>query len=344
MPIRLVAKAKNRCYLSGMDPRGFPTTLPEFQRVFPDDEACARYLEHLRWPAGFACLKCENVGEPYRFSKRTSVVLRCRACHTNVSLTAGTVMQSSHTSLSVWFWGAYLVTTQTPGQSALQFQRQLGISRYETAFQILHKLRASMVRPERDSIGSQHPVEVDETLVGGRTRGEGHGVHHKATVVGAVEVRTRQRTKGKRFDGMTYAGRLRLRLVPDRGAEHLIGFVQENVANGAVVRTDGWQGYDGLAKLGYSHETVVLGGDPERTEAHLPMIHIAFSNLKTWLLGTHHGVSQQHLQAYLNEYVFRFNRRFYPMTAFNSILGLAAQASAPTYQTLYNGEWIHPEA
>jgi hypothetical protein len=104
-----------------MDPRGFPTTLPEFQRVFPNDEACARYLENLRWPHGFTCSKCGNIGEPYRFAKRTSVVLRCRACHANVSLTASTVMKSSHTPLSVWFWGAYLVTTQTPGQSALQF-------------------------------------------------------------------------------------------------------------------------------------------------------------------------------------------------------------------------------
>jgi transposase-like protein len=203
------------------------------------------------------------------------------------------------------------VATQTPGQSALQFQRQLGLSRYETAFQMLHKLRAGMVRPERDSIGSQHPVEVDETLVGGRTRGEGRGVHHKATVVGAIEVRTRMPVeKSKKHKRVVYAGRLRLRLVPGRGAKELTEFVQENVAQGAVVRTDGWRGYDDLAKLGYTHKPLVLDGDPERTDAHLPMIHIAFSNLKTWLLGTHHGVSQQHLQAYLNEFVFRFNRRF----------------------------------
>ena len=110
------------------------------------------------------------------------------------------------------------------------------------------------------------------------------------------------------------------------------------------MRTDGWDGYEGLAKLGYAHEPMVLNGDGKKTDAHLPMIHIAFSNLKTWLLGTHHGVSQQHLQAYLNEFVFRFNRRFYPMTAFNSILGIAAQASAPTYETLYSGEWAHPIA
>lgn len=258
---------------------------------------------------------------------------------------AGTVMQDSHTPLSTWFWGAYLVTTQTPGQSAVQFQRQLGLRRYETAFQILHKLRAGMVRPERDAIGSQYPVEVDETLVGGRTKGEGRGVHHKATVALAIEVRPRPaRVDGKKPKSAVYARRLRMCLVPNRGAKTLTGFVQENVAKGAVVRTDGWQGYDELAALGYAHKPMALDGDPERTDAHLPMIHIAFSNLKTWLLGTHHGVGHQHLQAYLNEFVFRFNRRFYPMTAFNSVLGLASHASAPTYETLYSGEWTHPIA
>lgn len=156
-----------------MDARGFPTSLPEFQRALPDDAACARYLEHLRWPHGFVCAKCGNIGEPYRFPKRKSVVLRCRACKFNASLMAGTVMQDSHMPLSIWFWGAYLVTTQTPGQSALQFQRQLRLLRYETAFQILHKLRAGLVRPDRDLIGTDWPVEVDETLVGVRTKGEG---------------------------------------------------------------------------------------------------------------------------------------------------------------------------
>ena len=162
-----------------MDIRGFPTSLPEFQRVFPDDAACARYLETIRWPSGFAWPKCGLVGEPYRFATRSSVVLRCRGCKANTSLTAGTVMQSSHTPLSTWFWGAYLMTTQIPGQSAVQFQRQLGLSRYETAFQILHKLRAGMVRPLRDTIGGEHPVEVDECLIGGETRGEGRGIHHR---------------------------------------------------------------------------------------------------------------------------------------------------------------------
>lgn len=338
-----------------MDARGFPTTLPEFQRVFPSDSACAAYLERLRWPGGFTCPKCGVGAEPYRFAKRSSVVLRCRSCHANASLTAGTVMQSTHTPLSVWFWGAYLVTTQTPGQSALQFQRQLGIGRYETAFQMLHKLRSGMVRPDRDMIGGEHPVEVDETLVGAKTRGEGHGVHHKTLVVAAVEVRTRRAGEdrsatgrsnhqgGKPLKRQTYAGRLRLATVPDRSGETLTAFVTRNVVKGTLVKTDGWKGYDGLFDLGYSHHPVVMD-TPEKNDEHLPLAHLIFSNLKTWLNGTHHGVSDKHLPAYLNEYVFRFNRRFYPRTAFNSALGLAAHAVPPTYDQLYSGDWEHPAA
>ncbi len=335
-----------------MDPRGFPTSLPEFQRVFPNDEACAKYLEALRWPEGFVCPKCGVVGEPYRFPTRSSVVLRCRTCKVNTSLTAGTTMQSSHTPLSTWFWGAYLITTQTPGQSALQFQRQLGLSRYETAYQILHKLRSGMVNPERDLIGGKYPVEVDECYVGGRTQGEGRGVHHMALVAGAIEVRRRappsdDRTPAPKRKRSVYAGRLRLRVVsgldaPPRSAEALSAFVLKNIARRSVVRTDGYKGYADLVDVGYRHEALTLRGDPDKAERHLPLIHLVFSNLQTWLLGTHHGVSQHHLQAYLNEYVFRFNRRFYPMTAFNSVLGLAVNSPPPTYAQLYSGAWKHP--
>jgi hypothetical protein len=250
-------------------------------------------------------------------------------------------MQSSHTALSTWFWGAYLMTTQIPGQSAVQFQRQLALTRYETAFQILHKLRAGMVRPERDSIGREHLIEVDECYVGGETRGEGRGTHHKSTVVGAVEVRSRQ-DNGKTHKRRVYAGRLRLRVVPDRSAEVLTGFIKDNIVPGATVGTDGWGGYNGISEMGYRHAALALTGDPEKAEAHLPMIHLVFSNMKTWIKGTHHGrIEPKHLQAYLNEYVFRFNRRFYPMTAFHSVLGIAARSVPPTYAQLYSGEWEH---
>jgi len=235
-----------------------------------------------------------------------------------------------------------LATTHTPGLSATQFQRQLGIKRYETAFQILHKLRAAMVRPGRDKIGTDScHVEVDETYVGGRTRGEGRGTTHKVMVAGAVEVRvlTKPRRKGKR---QLYAGRLRLALVASRAGPALEDFVQAAVEPGTTVVTDAWKGYNGLAALGYTHHPITINGDQTRTEESLPMVHLVFSNLKAWLLGTHHGVSARHLPAYLNEFVFRFNRRFYPMTAVNSILGIAMQAAGPTGEALYDGSWTHP--
>jgi hypothetical protein len=260
-------------------------------------------------------------------------------------------MERTHTPLSTWFWGAYLVASQTPGQSALQFQRQLGLGRYETAFQMLHKLRAGLVNPDRDRIGGADVVEMDEVLIGGRTRGEGRGVHHKTTVVGAVEIRQSQKQRKPRAEheggvpvaGRFYAGRLRLRvLTKERNWKEIGAFVEENIEPGTLVKTDGWAPYGNMVDLGYVHDPLVLHGDPKKAAAHLPMIHLIFSNLKTWLLGTHHGVSQQHLQAYLNEYVFRFNRRFYPFNAFNSVLGIAARVQGPTYDELYSGEWVHP--
>ena len=333
----------------------FPNTLPEFQRFFPDDAACAVYLESIRWPGGFVCKHCGTKGDPYRFNTRTSIVLRCRSCGKNISLTAGTVMEKTHQPLSTWFWAAYLLTTQTPGMSALQFQRQLGMVRYATAHGILHKLRAGMVRPERDQIGGEHCVEIDEVLIGGATRGHGRGVHEKVTVVGAVEVRHRRDSKERSTKwedthvagippkNLIYAGRLRLRLVEHKDAKSLTSFVRDNVATGTLIRTDGLQSYNELSALGYRHDPLTLAGDPVKAEAHLPMIHLVFSNLKTWILGTHHGrIEPKHLQAYLNEYVFRFNRRFYPMTAFNSVLGVACRVVAPTYAQLYSGEWTHP--
>ena len=261
-------------------------------------------------------------------------------------------MDHTRTPLSTWFWASYFVTTMTPGMSAVQFQRQLGISRYETAFQLLHKLRAGMVRPDRDRIGgevSEH-VEVDETWVGGRTRGEGKGTHHQTLVTAAVEVRTRKakeyagdpHSKALPRRGGRYAGRLRIAVTPNRTAKSLTGFVLDSVEPGTMVITDDWAGYNGLSGLGYKHLQVTEGDDHAVAEEYLPIVHLIFSNLKAWLLGVHHGVSPQHLQAYLNEFTFRFNRRFYPFNAFRSLLGLAADVEGPTYDGLYQGTWSHP--
>ncbi len=316
-----------------------PRSLLEFQRAFPDEPACADYMERVRWPDGFACRYCGVVAEPYRFKARPEV-LRCRSCQQDTSLTAGTVMHRTKQPLHIWFWAAYLVSTQTPGMSALQFQRQLGLTRYETAFQLFHKLRAGMVRPDKDRIGEEFPVEVDESFVGGRTKGKGRGNTDAPLVIAAVEVRYRQsEKKGRRAK---YAGRLRLRHIVSREQAECEEFVMDSIAKGSVVRTDGHNGYNRLTRLGYQHESLVLDGEHDLIEQHLPLVHIVFSNLKTWLRGTHHGVSAQHLQAYLNEYVFRFNRRFYPMTSFASVLGIGTVREGPTYEGLYEGDYKHP--
>jgi hypothetical protein len=234
----------------------FPQSLREFQRLFPDDASCAVYLEKSRWRGSFICPHCQTSGEPFRFDNRPGV-LRCRKCRKNTGLTVGTVMERSHTPLSVWFWAAYLVASQTPGMSAVQFQRQLGLSRYETAFGILHKLRAGMVRPDQDRIGGKADghVEVDEVYVGGKTRGEGRGVHHKTLVAAAVEVRHREpgAAQDKRHDGR-YAGRVRLAVATDRSADALGGFVESAVIPGSLVITDDWSGYGGLRKSGANRD------------------------------------------------------------------------------------------
>lgn len=324
--------------------RSFPRSLPEFQRLFPDDAACAAYLEQARWRDGFVCPHCQAAGEPFRFANRSGV-LRCRKCRRDTGLTAGTVMERTHTPLSVWFWAAYLVSSQTPGMSATQFQRQIGLSRYETAFQILHKLRAGMVRPDQDRIGGRpnEHVEIDESYVGGRTRGKGRGVTDKVLVACAVEVR--QRKPGTKLDKRKagrYAGRVRLAIVADRGANSLCGFVENAIAPGTQIITDDWSGYASLGQRGYAHLAVAERGDPRVADVFLPIVHLVFSNLKSWLNGTHHGVSHHHLQAYLNEFTFRFNRRFYPFNAFRSLLGIAGDVTAPTYAQLYSGDWQHP--
>ena len=241
-------------------------------------------------------------------------------------------MHGTRMPLRVWFNGAYLVTTHTPGFSALQFQRQLGIKSYETAFQMLHKLRSAMVRPDRDLIHGD--IEVDETYIGAKKPGKrGRGAAGKAMVVGAVEVLDQEEWKER-------VGRLRLQVVADISAESLVGFVVSNVEAGSVVKTDGLLSYNKLAQKGYTYVMV------ETQE--LEHIHKTFGNLKTWIEGTHHGVSKKHMQAYVNEFVFRHNRRRTPMAAFQTVLGLAARTEGLTYADLYavgsRGRWKHPNS
>ena len=300
----------------------FPKSLKEFQTRFRDDNGCRAYLTACRWPDGFRCRRC-GAAEAFELPRRG--LWQCKACGRQTSLTAGTVLHRTRVSLTIWFWDAYLVTTHTPGLSAVQLQRQLGIS-YETAWALLHKLRRAMVNPEREALKDK--VEVDETYLGGPEAGlkGGRQLWDKALVVGAVEVRG------------TAAGRVRLQVVPDASARSLTGFVKRTVAPGAVILTDAWQGYASLSELGYRQRRRTQG-PRERAAKILPHIHRVFGNLKTWLGGTHHGVGHDHLQAYLDEFAFRFNRRRTPMAAFQTLLGLASSAHGPTtYDRLYRSE------
>ena len=299
----------------------FPKTVFEFKQWFPDEESCMRFLIQSRWPEGFVCPRC---GFNEYYWQQTRQLLQCKQCSYQASPTAGTVMHRSKQLLRLWFEAAYLVTTHTPGMSALQFQRQVGIPSYKTAFMMLHKLRAAMVRPGRDQLSGL--VEVDETYIGGERPGRvGRGALGKVIVAGAVDIRG------------TSANRIRLQVIPDVSGTTLINFLRTYVLPGSTVKTDEWTGYSRVREAGYQHVVT--------TE--LIHIHRIFGNLKTWLIGTHHGVSPQHLQAYLNEYTFRFNRRGTPMAAFQTVLGLAKGRMGPTYEGIYGvkkgrKEWAHP--
>ena len=230
-------------------------------------------------------------------------------------------MHRSHIPLREWMWAAYLVATHTPGISAVQLQRQLGIGSDTTAWHMLHRLRKGMVNENRSHLSGL--IEADESTIGGpakRKRGRGvTAAKHKSLVIGAVEVISYENKKGRRCER---AGRLRLSTLEGAGAVNIRDFLTRNVEAGSTLRTDGWRGYFDDALVGYKHRVRVVHA-PKRAHRVAPHIHRVFSNLKTWLNGTHHGVEPKYLQRYLDEFVFRFNRRNTPMAAFQTLLGIS---------------------
>ena len=272
--------------------RDYPRNLEEFEARFPSDEACRDYLARIRWPKGFRCPRCAGP-KAYPIG---SVLYQCSACRHQTSVIAGTVFQDTHKPLTMWFRAFWWVAGQKNGASALGLKRILGLGSYRTAWSWLHKMRRAMVRPGRDRLAGL--VEVDESYVGGEKPGQrGRGAAGKALVMVAVE--------DKGDEGI---GRIRMGVVPDASGESLLGFVRESIEVGSAVRTDGWSGYCGLRTAGYRH--VVQHPDSNLGEKPLKLAHLAISLLKRWLLGTHQGaVSHEHLPYYLDEFVFRFNRR-----------------------------------
>ncbi len=292
----------------------------DFQDCFATEEACRDYLFASRWPDGFRCRCCG--GDEVGGMQRRRLVWQCKGCGAQTSVTAGTVMHGTRQPLRRWFWAAYLVATHHPGISAVQLQRQLGIRRHETAWMLLHKLRRAMVAPEREPL--KREIEVDEFFLGGHEEGlTGGRARGKKTLCGvAVEVRGRG------------SGRLRLAVLDDASSASLGSLVKATSAAGAIVNTDGWGGYNGLAGLGYEHRSHSQRAAPVGEEPYLPRAHRAISNLKAWLHGTHRWASQEHLPAYLDEYVFRHNRRGNPHAAFQTLLGLSASHEPATYRQI----------
>ena len=268
----------------------YPRTILELERRFSDEAACRQYLFALRWPQGFVCPGC---GGRTAWPMKRRLWL-CRGCRRQVSVTAGTIFQNSHLPLTTWFRAMWHVTSQKNGISALGLQRMLGLGSYKNAWAMLHKLRRAMVRPGRDRL--RGVVEVDETYWGGEEEGVvGRLTEDKALIVVAAE------EDGKGI------GRVRLRRIPDVTKVSLHGFITQVIDSGSTVRTDGLSAYLGLRN--YTHDRQIQRRQP-KGEHLLPRVHRVVSLLKRWLLGTHQGaIGQDHLDSYLDEFTFRFNRR-----------------------------------
>jgi transposase-like protein len=276
----------------------YPRSVGEFQAWFGSDADCLDYLQWLRWPGGFVCPRCGHAGGWRMGDGR----FRCAACDARTSVTAGTIFDRTRTPLTVWFTVCWMFASGKDGISALSVQRTLEIGSYQTAWAMLHRLRSVLVRPGRDRLAGT--VEVDETYIGGEEPGlRGGRAKGKKVLTGiAVEV---HEPKG--------LGRCRMAPLADASLPSLHDFVIDHVEPGSTVITDGWAGYRGLERLGYVHDrrsqraARVRGDDPGEL---LPAVHRVASLAKRWLLGTHQGSGDDaHLPAYLNEFVFRFNRR-----------------------------------
>lgn len=303
--------------------RDYPRTLQEFDEFFPNEEACAKYLRGLRWPHGFVCPGC---GEHRGWATSRGHV-RCAACQRQTSVTAGTIFESTRKPLRMWFQAMWFVTSQKSGGSALGLQRVLGLGSYQTAWTWLHKMRRAMIRPGRDRL--RGAVEIDESYVGGPEEGvSGRETLTKSIVVIAAEEAGRG------------IGRIRLRRLDDVSRESLLPFVEDAVEPGSRVHTDGWPGYAGLAAMGYKHKVTCLRRTQRLAHELLPRVHRIAALLKRWILGTHQGsVSDKHLEYYLDEYTFRFNRRLSKARGllFHRLVQQAAQAAPTSYHEIIAG-------
>ena len=306
-------------------------TFDEFVKQFSTEEQCRNYLFQLRWPDGFLCPQCN--GSEYKIVRET--LYWCPKCKYQASVTAGTIFQDTRIPLKTWFTAIWWITTQKYGASAEGLQQILGLGSYKTAWTWLHKIRKAMVRADRTKLNGI--VEVDETYVGGEEHSgsTGRGTGNKVLVAVAVELKDFGNEKKQ---GLRKIGRVRLAVISDASGDSLSPFVTENIEKGSEIITDGWSGYSFVKNSGYQH-TVFVQSKKKDDENPLPHVHLVISLLKRWLLGTHQGaVSDKYMQAYLEEYTFRFNRRNSAKRGllFYRLLEGAVSISPHTYNDIVN--------
>ncbi len=309
--------------LAGID---YPRTIQEFDSLFSNEEACRKYLAQLRWQNKYHCPKCDSTEPPWVTAR---AYLHCRKCGAEISILSGTIFERTRLPLRTWFLAIWFVTSQKHGASALGLKRVIGLGSYQTAWTWLHKLRRAMVIPGRQYLHGC--IEVDETYVGSSKTGgkRGRGSENKEIVVIAIEVYS---PKG--------FGRVRMRRIPDVSSQSLLSFIHDVIESGSVILTDGWRGYNTLAKHGYIHNKVSLSDSGDPAHVSLPGVHRIASLLKRWLLGTHQGaVRRKHLDYYLDEYTFRFNRRTSKSRGllFYRLMEQAASTDSTTYRALVEG-------
>jgi transposase-like protein len=278
--------------VSGID---YPGTFQDFDKWFSSESICLEFIAKLRWPEGFICPACgETTSKPSLMGRG---LFLCRKCKRQTSITSGTLFHRSHKPLRTWFLAIWFVTSQKHGASALGLKRVLGLGSYDTAWSWLHKLRRAMVRLGREQLIGE--VEVNETYVGGvGTKVRGRGAKLKTIVAIAAEVRGRG------------PGRIRMARIADLSAPSLRRFVRDNVQRGAELRTDGWSGYNGIEVMGYKHIVTNISNTGDPAHVVMPRVHRVASLFDRWWLGIHQGaIRPQHLDYYLDEFTFRFNRR-----------------------------------
>lgn len=300
----------------------YPGSYAELQAWFLHDDACMDYLDWLRWPDGVKCPDCGR--SPAR--PAAGRVWRCGGCRKRVSRTAGTIFQDSRTPLSVWFAAGWYMTADPGGVAALTLQKLLGLGSYQTAWAMLHRYRSAMVPARRDVLRGR--VEVDETFIGEERPGvPRRGALGKTLVVIAVEL---VQPKGH--------GRVRTSVVPDASAPTLRTFLMNNVEPGSTVVTDGWSAYPSACAGWFSHDLhPAAAGSGQHAQELLPTVHRVAELSQRWLVGTHQGsVAAEHLQAYLDEFCFRFNQRHSRARGllFYRLLQSAARAQPLTYRDL----------